>query len=61
LLVLIATTGTNGLYKPRLKAFFPPVITNQKKNPLKVSEGLGTLNARMISNAGTQGITVFSP
>jgi hypothetical protein len=27
LLVLVATTGTNGLYKPGLKAFFPPVAT----------------------------------
>jgi hypothetical protein len=25
LLVPVATTGTNGLYKPGLKAFFPPV------------------------------------
>jgi hypothetical protein len=25
LLVSVATTGTNGLYKPGLKAFFPPV------------------------------------
>jgi hypothetical protein len=28
LLVPVATTGTNGLYKPRLKAFFPPMSIN---------------------------------
>jgi hypothetical protein len=29
LLVPVATTGTNGLYKPGLKAFFPPVLQDE--------------------------------
>jgi hypothetical protein len=33
LLVPVATTGTNGLYKPRLKTFFPPVMDNGLYKP----------------------------
>jgi hypothetical protein len=33
LLVPVAITGTNGPYKPRLMAFFPPMLTKHKPKP----------------------------